>query len=294
MVTSANELGKFLRAHRAAVGPEAVGLPTGHGVRRTPGLRREEVSLLAGMSVDYYTRLERGKELRPSPSVVDALAAALRLTSDEHDHLRGLVVRSGRSAADGRRPLTRTVRPGVRQLLAALRPNPAYVVGPTNDLLAANPSGLRLLAGMEAWPAGQRNIVRYVFLHPQARNLYVDWAKMAPGVVAHLRAVAGADPDLPELVNLVAELRVKSPEFAELWDRYEVGAHTDGNKRFQHPTVGTLTLGYEAMSLNGANGQRLIAYYATPGSADYDAVILLDMAEPALDSTSRRNTLMPG
>ncbi|WP_432839659.1 helix-turn-helix transcriptional regulator [Dactylosporangium sp. CA-092794] len=291
MTSGDNELGRFLRAHRATVRPEDVGLPGGAGLRRTPGLRREEVATLAGVSVDYYTRLERGKETRPSPSVVDALAGALRLTRDEHRHLRELVARGAR-AARGRVALSRTVRPGVRALLEALRPNPAYVVGPINDLLAANPSGLRLLAGIDDWPARQRNIVRYVFLHPVARGLYEDWDEMAPGVVAHLRAMAGEYAQTPEFVRLVGELTVSSDEFARLWERYAVDAHTDGRKRFRHPMVGRLTLGYEAMTLNGTDGQRLIAYYATPGTPDHDATVLLDMGDPS--RTSRDTVPLTG
>ncbi|MER7009390.1 helix-turn-helix transcriptional regulator [Dactylosporangium sp. NPDC000555] len=279
MTTSrGDELGRFLRAHRTALRPQDVGLPGGTGVRRTPGLRREEVATLAGVSVDYYTRLERGKETRPSASVIDALAGALRLTRDEHRHLRELASR--RTAQPSRGELSRHLRPGVRHLLEALRPNPAYVVSPINDLLAANPAGLRLLAGIDSWPASQRNIIRYVFLHPAARRLYEDWDEMAPGVVAHLRAMAGEHAHTPEFVQLVGELTVKSDEFAGLWERYELDAHTNGRKRFRHPTVGRLTLGYEAMSLNGTDGQRLIAYYAPPNTADYDAVVLLDMGDP--------------
>ncbi|GAB3853979.1 helix-turn-helix domain-containing protein [Dactylosporangium cerinum] len=271
MTDRGNELGTFLRAHRAALRPDDVDLPGGTGMRRTPGLRREEVATLAGVSVDYYTRLERGRERQPSPSVVDALAGALRLRRDEHRHLRDLVSRRPAPAE-----LSHRVRPGVHRLLEALRPNPAYVVGPTNDLLAANPSGLHLLAGIEAWPVQRRNIVRYVFLHPAARRLYVDWDQLAPGVVAHLRAVAGEFAHTPEFVHLVGELTLNSAEFAGLWQRYEVDAHTNGDKRFHHPTVGRLTLGYEAMRLDGTDGQRLIAYHAAPGTPDHAAAELLD------------------
>jgi transcriptional regulator with XRE-family HTH domain len=281
-----DELGRFLRAHRTAVRPEDVGLPGGTGVRRTPGLRREEVATLAGVSVDYYTRLERGRETRPSASVVDALANALRLTPDEHRHLRELVSR--RPAQPARPELSRSVRPGIAHLLEALRPNPAYVVSAINDVLAANPAGLRLLAGIDSWPARQRNVVRYVFLHPMARRLYQDWDDMAPGVVAHLRAMASAYAHTPEFIQLVGELTVKSSAFTRLWERYELDAHTSGRKQFQHPTVGHLTLGYEAMSLNGTDGQRLIAYYAPLHTPDYDAVTLLDMGDPLLDSPQDR------
>jgi transcriptional regulator with XRE-family HTH domain len=278
-----NSLGTFLRARRAAVRPSQVGLPAGTRTRRTPGLRREELAALAGVSIDYYTRLERGKDTRPSAAVVDALAAALRLADDEIEHLRGLVAQSARQATPRatRQDAFPTVRPGVSQLLESLRPCPAYVVSRTNDLLAANPSGLRLLAGIETWPARRRNIVRHMFLHPGARRLYADWDKLAPGTVAHLRAMSGTDPTTPELTDLVEELMVKSEDFARLWERYEVRSRDAGRKRFRHPSVGELTLGYEVMHLSRSEGQRLIAYQAVPGSPDHDAVVLLDMAQIA-------------
>jgi transcriptional regulator with XRE-family HTH domain len=290
MTNRGSELGKFLRAHRGAVRPADVGLPEGVRARRTPGLRREELASLAGVSVDYYTRLEQGKELRPGPAVVDALATVLRLSPEEHEHLRALATRPVRSAPDPARPAeepSRRVRPGMLRLLEALRPNPAYVTSRTNDVLAANPAGLGLLAGIEEWPAARRNIIRYVFLHPQARQLYVDWERLLPGSVAHLRAMAGVDPDAPDLVQLVGELTVKSSRFASLWERYEVGVSTDGVKRFRHPVVGEMSLGYEAMSLARTDGQRLIAYHAAEGSPDYDAVVLLDMASAARADETR-------
>lgn len=160
------ELGRFLRARRARVPPGQAGLPTGAGPRRTPGLRREKLATLTGISIDYYTRLERGKETRPSPSVIDALARGLLLEQDEIDHLRSLAALAARTPPEPPAAPSRAVRPGVRLLLESLRPSPAYVVSRTNDLLAANPSGLRLFAGIEEWPVKQRNIARYVFLHP--------------------------------------------------------------------------------------------------------------------------------
>ncbi|MGW0582137.1 helix-turn-helix transcriptional regulator [Streptomyces sp. NPDC002920] len=198
-VGGGTELGGFLRARRARITPAEAGLTAGPGPRRTPGLRREELATLAGISIDYYTRLERGKETRPSPSVVDALARALRLEQDEHEHLRGLAALAARTAPQPPTPPSRTIRPGVKLLLESLRPNPAHVVSRTNDLLAANPSGLRLLAGMEEWPVRQRNIARYVFLHPTARTLFHDWATQVRGCVARLRALADTDPDVGDL-----------------------------------------------------------------------------------------------
>ncbi|MFC7329775.1 helix-turn-helix transcriptional regulator [Marinactinospora rubrisoli] len=274
------ELGRFLRARRAEVGPADVGLPVGSGLRRTPGLRREELAMLAGISVDYYVRLERGKETRPSPSVVDALARALRLEEAEHEHLRDLAARAARYAPQRRAAPSRTVARGVELLLESLRPNPARVLSRTHDVLAANPGGLRLLAGIEDWPPRQRNTARYLFLHPAARELFDDWEQQIRGCVAHLRALAGTEPDAPDLARLVGELLLKSPEFAGLWERYDVNERVQGTKTFHHPEVGVLTLGYQTMELAGTPGQRLFAYHAEPGTPDHDAMVLLDMSAP--------------
>ena len=272
------ELGRFLRARRAQVTPAEAGLTVGPGVRRTPGLRREELATLAGISIDYYTRLERGKETRPSPSVVDSLTRALRLAEEEHEHLRGLAARAARTVPEPPVAPSRSVRPGIRLLLEALRPNPAYVMSRTSDLLAYNPGGLRLFAGIESWPAKERNTVRFLFLHPAARELFEDWDGHLRACVAQLRALAGTDPDAPDLAHLIGELLLKSPEFARLWERYDVRVRTHGHKTFHHPDVGTLTLGYQSMQLDGTPRQRLITYYAEPGSPEYDAMVLLDMA----------------
>ncbi|MER5182519.1 helix-turn-helix transcriptional regulator [Streptomyces sp. NPDC002896] len=272
-------LGTFLRAHRAQVTPEQAGLPTGPGLRRTPGLRREELATLAGVSVDYYVRLERGKETNPSPSVVDALAKALQLHPAEHEHLRDLAARAaGSSAPEPASPPDRTVRPGVELLLASLRPLPAYVISRTMDILACNPSGLRLFAGMADWPAKKRNVVRYVFLHPAATELFDDWDEQIRACVGRLRALAGIEPDAPDLAQLVDELLKKSPEFTDLWERYDVRWHTHGHKTFHHPEVGDLTPGYQSMQLEGTPGQRFVAYFAEPGTPDHDKLVLLDMA----------------
>ncbi|MGA5448996.1 helix-turn-helix transcriptional regulator [Streptomyces umbrinus] len=271
------ELGSFLRARRARITPAEAGLTVGAGLRRTPGLRREELATLSGISIDYYTRLERGKETRPNPSVVDALALALRLEEDEHKHLRRLAALAARTAPEPPAPPSRTIRPGVKLLLESIRPNPVHVVSRTNDLLAANPGGLRLLAGIEEWPVRRRNIARYVFLHPTARTLFHDWAAQVRGCVARLRALAGTDPDAPDLARLAGELLLKSPEFTRLWERYDIKGHSHGRKTFHHPEVGDLTLGYQTLELEGTPGHRLVMYYAEPGTPDYDALVLLDM-----------------
>jgi transcriptional regulator with XRE-family HTH domain len=163
----ATELGRFHRARRVQVTPGQVGLPAAQGRRRTTGLRREELATLAGISNDYYIRLERGKETRPSPAVIYALARALQMEPDEHEHLRSLAVLAARRAPEPPATPSRAVSRGVRILLGSLRPNPAHVVARNGDLLAWNPGGLRLFAGLVDWPISQRNVWRYTFLHPQ-------------------------------------------------------------------------------------------------------------------------------
>lgn len=279
-MSEGTELGRFLRARRGQIGPRDVGLPTGTGIRRTPGLRREELATLAGVSVDYYTRLERGRETRPSPAVVAALGEVLRLTPDALRRLHELVaLAAGQAPAPSPGP-SRAVRESVRTLLETLRPAPAYVVSSANDLLAANRPGLRLLPGIADWPPERRNLTRYLFLHPMGRRLYRDWEEMAAHSAAHLRAIAGADPDLPELDRLVGELVRKSPEFARLWERYDVRARGGGHKHFRHPEVGSMHLSFEVMEILRTNGQRLVTYQAPPGTPDHDALLLLDMASP--------------
>jgi transcriptional regulator with XRE-family HTH domain len=277
------ELGKFLRARRAGVSPADIGLPSGTGTRRTPGLRREELAALAGVSIDYYIRLERGKETRPSPAVVDALGRALRLDAEELAYLRELAAQAARGSvpSQSRPASSRTVRPTLRRLLETVRPCPAYVLSRTNDVLASNPSGLYLTPGMADWPEKKRNTIRYTFLHPQARALWPDWETKARACVAHLRAVAGTDPDDPELAAIVGELAVKSPEFSRMWERYDVRRVGNGQKTFLHPTVGTMTLSHEVMEINHTDRARLVVYSAEPGTPDHDAMVLLDMESAA-------------
>jgi transcriptional regulator with XRE-family HTH domain len=274
------ELGRFLRARRTQTSPEQVGLTIGAGLRRTPGLRREELATLAGMSIDYYIRLERGKETRPSPSVLDALARALHLDELEHHHLRELAARAARYAPEPPPAPSRTVRPHLRLLLDSIRPNPAYVISRSMDLLAWNPGGLALYAGLDDWPATQRNLARYLFLHPAAHTLLPNWNDQIRACVSRLRAVAGTAPDAPDLTNLVGELLLKSPDFAKLWERYDVAGRKPAHKIFQHPHVGTITLAVSSMHLEGTPGQRLCVYVAEPGTPDHDALLLLDLTAP--------------
>ncbi|MFI7102290.1 helix-turn-helix transcriptional regulator [Streptomyces sp. NPDC050161] len=289
------ELGRFLRARRTQTGPEQVGLTVGPGLRRTPGLRREELATLAGISIDYYVRLERGKETRPSPSVLDALARALHLDDQEHQHLRELAARAARYAPEPPPAPSRTVRPHLKLLLESMRPNPAYVISRSMDMLAWNPGGLALYAGLDDWPAKQRNLARYLFLHPAARDLFPDWDRQITGCVARLRAVAGTAPDAPDLTHLVGELLLKSPDFAGLWERYDVTGRKPAQKTFRHPQVGTITLTSQAMHLEGTPGRRIGVYTAEPGTPDHDALLLLDMTAPQTTRrTSHTGTPPPG
>jgi transcriptional regulator with XRE-family HTH domain len=283
--SSGTEFGRYLRARRGQVTPAQAGLAPGPGLRRTAGLRREELATIAGVSVDYYTRLERGKETRPSPAVVDALARALRLGEDEHDHLRELALRAARHAPQPPVAPSRAVRPGIELILESLRPNPAYVVSRVNDLLASNPGGLQMFPGIDDWPPRQRNVSRYLFLHPDARQVVDDWDKQLGSCVAGLRALAGTDPEAPDLVGLVGELLVKSPDFARLWERYEVRGRRYGQKTINHPRVGSVTLGFQCMQLEGTPGQRLYVHFAEPGSPEHDTMVLLDLL-PAKDEVS--------
>lgn len=252
-------LGEFLRSRRARIAPKQVGLPGGTGRRQTPGLRREELAALAGVSVDYYTRLEQGRDTNPSPAILEALAGALGLDGDERAHLRDIARHAAApTPAPERHP--ERARPGLLELLETVRPTPAYVLSPTSDLLAANAEGLRLLTGIGDWPPGRRNLVRYVFTHPAARRVFASWQRMAEDCVAHLRTVEAADPGSPALAAMVAELCDESAEFALLWRRYDVRVKSGARRAFAHPEAGRFELTSEI--LTAADGQRFVAFQA--------------------------------
>lgn len=296
------EISTFLRSRRARVQPSDLGLPPGPGTRRTAGLRREEVAAIAGVSVDYYTRLEQGRERNPSEAVLEALARTLLLGTEEREHLFRLAAHAGnpRRARTAPTP-TRRVRPAVRQLLATVGPSPAYVLSRTNDLLASNPAGTALLAGIDQWPPSRRNTIRYIFLHPTARTLFANWNSIADGSVAHLRAMAGIAPNDRELAELIGELHTKSEEFPRMWRLHDVRRLSTGLKLFDHPNVGRMELNYEVFDVSGAQ-QRLVVYQAEPGTPDYDAMLLLSMlgsptakavpriAAPSADTRAPRTT----
>lgn len=275
-MAESSELGAFLRARRARVRPADVGLPPGIGVRRTPGLRREELAALAGVSIDYYRRLEQGVERNPSTAVLDALARALLLDEDAHVYLYSLADRAAERTPPRVGSARRAVRPEVEQLLDALRPRPAYVLGPASDMLCANPEALQLFVGLADWPPARRNTIRYVFLHPNAHDLFVDWHEAASSGVANLRAAQ----DTAEAAALVEELTAESRDFARLWDRYDVAPRRGGPKAFNHPDTGPIKLIHEVLVL-ADDRQRLAVYQVPRGSADGDALSLLSLAAQA-------------
>lgn len=268
-------MAEFLRSRRGSISPIDVGLPIGPGRRRTPGLRREELAALAGVSVDYYTRLEQGRETAPSDAVLGALSRALRLSDDEHAHLLALADRvAGRIPR--RRPVDQQpARSGLRMLIESVRPSPAYVLDEVNDVLAANQEGYALMPGLGEWPPAARNTVRYTFLHPAARTLFTDWERVARNCVAHLRSV---EPESPvRIAALVEELTSTSADFAALWRRHEVWVKRGGETSFQHPQIGRIVLSNEVLQHLGDH-QRVLVYQAAPGTAEHDALTLLSMS----------------
>ncbi|MEU4344873.1 helix-turn-helix transcriptional regulator [Nocardia sp. NPDC023852] len=265
---SDNQLGAFLRARRELARPEDFGM-LGGGQRRVAGLRREEVALLAGVSADYYVRLEQGRDKHPSEQVVTALARVFALDEEGTAHLRELARPAVKRPRAPRRP--ERVAPGLLRLMNAWPNTPALILGRYLDVLAANP----LAVAVNACSTPGVNQVRMVFLDPEACNVYADWPTIAADTVASLRATAGTDLDDPRFTELVGELSLKSEEFRRLWARHDVRVKTAGVKRFRNPMVGELTLSYETLSVNGAPGQLLIAYHAEPGSASERSLALL-------------------
>ncbi|KUL37513.1 XRE family transcriptional regulator [Streptomyces sp. NRRL F-4489] len=262
---SENALGDYLRARRAAVAPADVGLPD-DGARRVPGLRRDEVALLAGVSMDYYIRLEQGRERHPSEQVLRAIAGALRLDGAAAAHLfrLGLSVFGTTAAAT-------TVAPELLRLMEGMREVPAFVVGAAQDVLAANAMARALYGGFARYD----NLLRMIFLDPFAREFYADWDHAARIAVGNLRASSSQFPRDERIERVVGELSVRSPAFTGLWARYEVRPRTHEDKRFRHPQVGEMRLHFEALAVTSAPGQHLSVYSAEPGSAGADALVLL-------------------
>ncbi|MDX3763971.1 helix-turn-helix transcriptional regulator [Streptomyces mirabilis] len=268
----ASEFGEFLRARRAKISLEQAGLTPAPTVRRVPGLRREEVAQLAGVSVDYYVRLERGRSVNVSDVVLDALARALQLTSDERGHLFALARPNRRRP----RPLPpQRVRPGLYRLLDKLTEVPALVIGRRTDVLASNRLFRALYADFDALPWRERNMARFIFLDEAARSLYGDWEGIARSSVAALHLYAGQHPHDPQLAELVGELSLRDADFRTWWAEHDIKRRTYGTKHFHHPLVGDLTLDYEALAVTGDPDQILGVYTAEPGSTSEQALNLL-------------------
>jgi transcriptional regulator with XRE-family HTH domain len=267
-----NDLGGFLQSRRARIRPAEVGLPE-HGRRRVPGLRREEVAQLAGVSVDYYIRLEQGRGQNVSDSVLTAVGRVLRLDATEQAHLHDLArpATARRTAAAAPRQV---VRPGLRLLLDAMTGTPAFVLGRRMDVLAWNALADAVADFSRKSPA-ELNQARQVFLDPTAPTCYPDWAAVAAETVAYLRLDAGRHPDDPALAALVGELSLRSEEFRRLWADHLVKEKTYGVKRLVHPLAGELEFGYETLALPGDPDQLLVAYTVTPGSPTAERLALL-------------------
>lgn len=268
------ELSEFLRTRRAKLQPQDVGLPDFGRHRRVPGLRREELAQLAGVSVAYYTRLEQGNGRNVSAEVLDAIARALRLTDAEHAHLTHLA-RPARHKKKRRPARVQRVRTGLLYLLDNMDGIPAYVTGARSDILAWNAMAAAVFGDWGALPAGERNWARLVFLSPGYRDLFVNWDSKASDMVSYLRLYAGCHPDDPELSALVGELSVKSDEFRRLWATHNVKEKGHGVKLVRHPLAGDLTLSYETLNLPDDEEQHLVTYHAEPGSESAQALRLL-------------------
>jgi len=286
-----NEIQQFLASRRARLTPRQAGLPDYGGRRRVPGLRREEVALLAGMSTEYYVRLERGKAKGVSEAILEGISRALQLDDAERAHLYGLV-RAANTTAWSDAPRRRTakrqeMRPGGQQLLDALTLVPAVVQNGRLDLVAANQLGRALFSELYAQVqssggahssgrAGEpANFSRFLFLSPAARDMYPDWDEAAQQTVALLRAEAGRVPDDRALRSLVGELSTRSDAFRTLWGSHDVRRHSTGTKRLRHPAVGELELNYEAMPLSPDSPLLFLAYTARPGTPSHDNLQLL-------------------
>jgi transcriptional regulator with XRE-family HTH domain len=285
MTIEPNLLGDYLRARRELVTPERAGIPA-HGVRRVPGLRREEVAMLAGISADYYLRLEQGRDRNPSTQVLESIARVLLLDDNTTAYLLGLAADKPRRAR--RRPRRETVPPGIAKLVATLA-LPAFVEGRYLDVLAANPLATalspRLVAGA--------NRLRDVFLDPAERALFTDWEKATEGLVAGFRQSVGTDTDDPRFIELVGELSLSSARFRQLWARHDVGGRRGAPMRFDHPQLGEIHLNREKLLVDETDGIMLVLYHPDPETDDADKLALLGSATrtpgPPRPATARGN-----
>lgn len=285
------EVREFLTSRRAKVSPGDVGLPTGTN-RRVLGLRRSEVATLAGVSVEYYTKLERGAISRASPEVLDALSRALQLDDAERAHLFDLAQAASPTARPRRRRPARQWEPhtSLQWMLDAFTAGPAFVRNGRMDLLAANTLARAFYKDVYDMPGQPPNIARFTFLDERARSFYPDWDFYAGVTVAILRTEAGRDPRNKELHDLIGEMCTRSDEFRRLWGSHDVRHHGTGMKTFHHPLVGEMTLAYEGMSMEAEPGLTVTVYSAEPGSPSAERMQLL--ASWAASESHRRPSIV--
>lgn len=269
-----SELGAFLQAQRARLLPRDVGLVPDAVRRRVPGLRREEVARLAGVSTDYYTRLEQGRKVSASESVLNAVARALRLDDTSRQHLLDLARPASARPASGTQKAQR-VRWSTQQLIESWKDQPAMLIGRCRDVLATNALARALIFDFSTLPVAERNYIRWVLLHPHARELFRDWEVVAADMVAALRMEAGRYPNDQGISGLVGELAVKSKEFPGWWADQRVLAHTHGTKGFHHQLVGDLELEWQCLVLPGDEDQTIFVEFAAPGSPAAEKLALL-------------------
>lgn len=271
-----SEVREFLSSRRARITPEQAGLPAYGCNRRVQGLRREEVALLAGVSVDYYVRMERGNLAGASESVLDALANALQLDEAERDHLFALARESSAGKARRKRTPTQRVRPAVQQVLDAMTDAPAWVRNGRHDILAMNRLARALYSPVLADPRRPANTTRFIYLHPEeAREFFVEYERVANDAAAMLRLEAGHNPHDQALIELVGELSTRSELFRQRWASHDVQFHRSGRKRLRHPVVGQLDLDFESMELPSERGLYLNVYTAAAGTPTADALRVL-------------------
>jgi transcriptional regulator with XRE-family HTH domain len=276
MTSNRAEVRDFLITRRAKITPQQAGLQFYGGNRRVPGLRREEVAMLAGVSADYYTRLEKGNLSGVSDSVLEAVAGALQLDEAERLHLLNLARAANTSPARAvQRPTPQQIRPATQLILNGMTETPAFVRNGRLDIVAANTLGQALYSPAFAGPARPVNLARFRFLDPVAREFYPDFSDSAHTTVALLRTEAGRDPFNKSLTDLIGELSTRSEEFRTLWAAHNVRLHRSGLKHFNHPVVGRIDLMFEAMALEADQGLTLTAYTAEPGTPSRDALALL-------------------
>jgi transcriptional regulator with XRE-family HTH domain len=287
-----SDIREFLTSRRDRLTPQQAGLPDFGGRRRVKGLRREEVALLAGMSTEYYVRLERGNAAGVSEAVLNGISRALRLDEAEHAHLYALVRAANQGADPGRRrgpSRAQRVQPHVHQLIDAMTNVPVFVQNGRLDAVATNRLGSALFSEMFVSPQRPMNAARFTFLDPRARTFYRDWEGNARQIVALLRAEAGRSPYDRILSDLVGELATRSDLFRTLWASHDVHEHRAGLKSVHHPVVGDLDLTFEAMDLSSDRGLQLLAFSTAPGSPSHDGLQLLaswaatNHRDPALD-----------